>query len=222
LVRQRHYYGQGDVEAATEFTREHIEALGDSATNDQIQKSGLFHVLNSEHEEALAQFEQAWEQKTSSSTGLHAALLCDELGSDDERDEWLKRIAEKSRRKVPLRQRTIKSSESYGQCAKLLAKYVSEGEFDAKQYEKLLTVTRFNVPTTLDYFVGRFLENRDNKASEKYLQRCATSPYPRLTRMLAASHLRKQGVKIGPLRATEVENKKAPAATKKSKETKAD
>jgi len=208
-----HYHGQGDVEAATKFTRAYIESLGDSATEAQMRRIGLFHLLNDEFEAALNLYEQAWEKKTYSSTGLHAALICDTIGAERDRDVWLQLIAKKTRRKGALSGRKIKLSEAYGRFATLLEQYVRGGEFDADQYEKLMAVAPARVPTRLDYIVGRFLENRKDRASQKYLQRCATSPIRRFNRTLAASHLRKLGIEVGPTREKEQEKAEAEKKT---------
>lgn len=84
-----------------------------------------------------------------------------------------------------------------------------QGTLDLADVERIIDSAPTGRASNAFYFLGRFLELRGAKQdAQKYLRRCATSPVTKKSKytcMLACSLLRKQGLKIGKTRDTELE-----------------
>jgi tetratricopeptide (TPR) repeat protein len=198
-----HRTGHGDIEAANDFTRQHIESWGPQLFPWQERDTGLYYVLVGDTAKAIGPLQRAFDKGHEYFSAFHAAVAADRLGKTAERDAFLKQIVET--------EPPAKSSEGKPavQCYRQLAGYLREmlppksvKKLNIAEVDKILSGARSTglSTSTLPYFVGVFLKNRgDVEGAKAYLIRSAQSKdWQRINHVLACQILREMKVKVPP------------------------
>jgi len=201
--------GQGDVTAAQEFALKHLESLEPPLARLQLDQIAVYYILTGEPEKAFEVFRASYQQSKHPYDAVHAALLADELKKPEARDALYQSIAEVA--KAALKSKSASpSSTAIARLAAQFHKCLAEGKegtLDLEALMKIIKTAPRGEPTNSYYFVGRFLDLRqEKKSAEKYLLLSATSPETiKYNCVLANSLLRNRGVQPGERRDTELE-----------------
>lgn len=191
--------GHGNVEQATEFTREHFLSLGETLTTRQYRDLATFSVLAEEPQEALTALKEAFEQEKDSFDGVLAALLAHQIEDAKARRELIEAVAARS---------GLFGDAERLQIARLgrLFRDAWQGRrtLDLRDVEDLIKAAPRGDVTKLYFLVGWFLHQQDKaEDGDRYLKLCATSPLSDDTVLLARAELRRRKIEIGETRKTE-------------------
>ena len=197
-----HRTGKGDIQAANDFARHHIEGWGHELFPWQERDAGIFFLMAGPSDKSLEPLRRAFEKGHEYYAAFHAALAADTLGKTADRDAILKQIVETEPPAKPIEGKGV---ESYRQLAGELREVLapkSAKKLNLPEIDKILAAAPANglSTSTLPYFVGVFLKNRGDLAGAKtYLIRCAQSKdWERANHALACQLLREMKVEVPP------------------------
>jgi tetratricopeptide (TPR) repeat protein len=167
--------GHGDAQAAAELARKHFESFKDTPSVGQLEQIGVYYLLTKEPDKALVVFQKAFDVApqfyVGIHSGMHAALIADQLGQTALRDRLLSVIAKLEAGKHPF-------YEVYAKVAAILQKSLAAGKLndaDLKQIDEAI-VKKAEWPAIVQYFVAAFLQNRGQaEKAHDYLRRAAQS-----------------------------------------------
>jgi len=167
--------GQGDIEAAREFFLQHLEKTKEHQTENDLESTGIFYLIENQPGKALEIFQRAFTNIKEPYVGLHIVILADQLNDIATRDATLKKIIERGK----LYKDTRKPLPQAFQIAELFEKCLSSGtqcKLDYKAVDKIIEEAPSDENTNLLYFVGRFLERHATADQAlKYLKRATGS-----------------------------------------------
>jgi tetratricopeptide (TPR) repeat protein len=195
-----HRTGHGDVRAADEFTRQHIEAWGTKLFPYQYRQIGMFYLLTGDPEKALVVLKRAFKETRAYYAAFHAALTADALGKTAERDQL---IGEIIKLKLPKTDSGYWGAPVYQALAAQLREMLppkNAKQLNEVELEKLVAVGKEYPESLLCYGVGAFLKNRgDLDTAKKYLIRCAhAKDWQNVDHALACQLLREMKVHVPP------------------------
>jgi tetratricopeptide (TPR) repeat protein len=205
-----HRTGHGDTEGADACARAHFESLGTSFYWQTRQQIGVYYVLRKEPDKALVVFNKTFEESHDSYDAMHAALLADELGKTDERDQLLEKIIAAGEKTQNAR------AELYKDFVEQLGAALRPAPLNRINFEELDQVIskapKEEAPANFEYFAGVFLLNHGNKdKSRDYLIRAAQSTLTnKYNHVLARKALRDLKIPLpSPAAASESSDKKS-------------
>lgn len=189
----------GDIESARRLAEQQLLANPNTNNLSLSMQSGVFQATQGLKSEAFDSFLAAFQKYKDAYCGLHAALLADELGLTDQRDDLLKQVSEQWNNNFGIAELTNFFQQ-------MLLKPDSV-EWNPRWFQSLLAQTSEGRPTNFYYFAGKFLEQRgQDKWATIYLQSAATSPITnKFNCALAAQHLRSQKKKVDERRISELD-----------------
>lgn len=189
----------GDLDSAFQLVEQQVLANPDPRDLSQTMKIGVIHLTQGSKLDAFNAFLVGLQKHKDLYCGMHAALLADELGLKEKRDELLKNIAELSNKDY-----TTSELANYFQGMLLKQNPV---EWNPKLFQSLLVRSPDGGATNNCYFAGIFLEKRGHETlATAYLQQAATSNFTnKFNCMLAAQYLRSQDKEIEARRTSELE-----------------
>lgn len=194
--------GHGDVSAARHLAQNWVDRFRDSTKGSELEKLGLYYVLDGQPAQALEAYTIAARVASENlSWSLHMALLADELGQTQLRDEQLWKIrAEGSHKDDEL----YEIVSAFQNCLDSASNHVDPQVLDWAIRDR----ARLGKATDEFYFIGKFLALRGEKdQSREFLQRAATSgAFGRDTSRMAAHALLKAGTPPGERRNSEFDD----------------
>lgn len=161
---------KGDVAAARKVAEEWMQAHPTANDDSEAVTRGLFQLTQGLKPEALKTYSEGFQKFNYPYLGMQAALLADELGQNDQRDELLAKVASR-------RSRDRELAELANRFQWMLKS--PKNKWSPHWFQSLLTRAEQEegVPTNLYYFAGKFLELHDEKTGgERYLHSAAESP----------------------------------------------
>jgi tetratricopeptide (TPR) repeat protein len=191
--------GHGDVQAADDCARRYFESISGTASPSALTRIGAYYLLKQDREKALVVFGKAFDDGHETYTAMHAALIADALGKTEERDRYLKRIAEDAKKGKP-----TSIAGVYGQLAAWMQQTLSPATAKKIDFDQVDRVVRPSEESrrpgeaNLAYFVAAFLKNRgEADKSRDYFLRCArTQNYQLFNYVLACQALHELKIPI--------------------------
>src|SRR5262249_1335189 len=157
------------LEAAREFTLQHIASTGDRLRDDDWVGYAFVHLLNGDHAKALACFQSVKGDETFPAALYYAALTADALGTPKLRDESLERPA------TDPRCRTMATAKLCPMFREVIAQG-DKGRIDLAALDKLVAQVPDERRGNVLFNVGWFLAlHGPTAAAEDYLKRCVDS-----------------------------------------------
>lgn len=195
-VRTNH----GDVNAARQVAEAHLLANPETTNLTQLMERGVLQLSRGQKTDAFDSFLKAFQKHKNAYCGMHAALIADELGHAEQRNDLLKQIA-------GLWEQDYGSSELANVFQQMLQK-PDQADWNANWFQSLLIQLGEGNPTNLYYFAAKFLEQRNQqKWVVSYLQSAATSSdINKYNCMLAAQTLRSKDQEVKARRISELDD----------------
>ena len=186
----------GDIESARRLIEKHLLANPTKINESEAMQVGVYQLTQGLKSQAFDSFLTAFQNYKNTYCGLHAALLADELGHEDQRDELLIQVSKDWSKESGM-------SELANFFQRMLQKPESV-EWNPNWFQSQLAQLSDGSSTNFYYFAGKFLELRgQNKWATIYLQLAATSPITnKYNCTLAAQHLRSQKKQVNASRTT--------------------
>ncbi|HEV8003272.1 MAG TPA: tetratricopeptide repeat protein [Planctomycetaceae bacterium] len=194
-----HRTGHGDVHAADELVRKQLESWGTTLFAGQYRQIAFYYLATREPDKAWLLLQKTYQTSHEYYAGIHAALVADSLGKNEDRDALLKQVVET---KLPPNFVESRGGVFYGQVAiefrQVLNAKVPQ-PLDLSKIDKVLAESKLP-SSVLRYLVGVFLKNRgDLENAKKYLTRCAQADdWDQVEHVLACQLLREMKVEIAP------------------------
>ena len=191
--------GHGDLDAARKLSLTTVERLRNSPFDNDRLSLAVFYVLEGQPEQALVQFREASRiDDDDPFPEIHAALIADELGRDEERNQHLQTA-------------WLRAAKQGDHLAELISALQASLASDSpspnlNRFEWLIRRGAFKGSATNEwYFVGRFLALRGLESeAREYLRRAATSSESyKLNCRMAGFFLRNSGIDPGRRRVSE-------------------
>lgn len=192
--------GYGDLDTARQLAERMILENLNPNHYTRAMEAGIIHLIQGSKPEAFKLFLTTFQKHHDAFSGLHAAVLADELGFTQQRDELLNETAE-------LWSKDYATAEIANYFQRMLLNQ-DPVDWNSKWFESLIMQLPDGSPTNFDYFVGKFLEKRGrDKLAVEYLQLAATSPNTnKYNCILASQDLRSHNRVINSRRIRELED----------------
>ncbi|PHS02223.1 MAG: hypothetical protein COA78_21655, partial [Blastopirellula sp.] len=189
--------GYGDIDSARRLVEQQLLANPNSLYQSHRRTKGVYQYVQGLKSQALDTLISAFQKSQYPYTGMHAALIADELGLSSQRDDLLKQVAS-------LKKKDRELAELSNMFQRILQSK-DPAEWNPTEFQSQLATSSEGDATNMYYFTGRFLEHRDQKIwADIYLQLAASSPKTKLFNCtLAVHHLRSQNREIRQRRDTE-------------------
>lgn len=189
---------QGDLTAAEKQAKKVLEQFATGRDLQLRNQAALYHYAEEKDEQALEVLQNTFTQSRDESTGLHAALLADELGKVELRNTLLEQAQ---------RVANMKGSPLGTLIHEFRNALLPEGAIplDLKSEEVLFHLHQNGMGTFETFCLGKFLVLRGQEETGlRYLQQAATSPVSSQNGNLwAGMMLVRRQVPREPLRASE-------------------
>jgi uncharacterized protein HemY len=209
--------GRGDLPAARKLVEDRVGRLQGGDDSGLLFTVMALHVTAGKPDQALAALRDFAATNTpSKSTLMYIALLADELGFENERDECLEKIVNPPKpkpadpkappRPAPRRapdaaaQARLKTlTDAQTELAKLFRDVLAApaGKLDAAKVEAILKTVDGEYKSEAGYLVGRFLELRGHPADAERYYKPATEPLAANRLGTALSAYRYRNLKTG-------------------------
>ncbi|MFW6114485.1 MAG: tetratricopeptide repeat protein, partial [bacterium] len=211
--------GKGEVGAMRQRAKAYLD---DPATrrDDKERPTDVaaFYLLEGDLEEALSLYEKRFDTDNSPYYGVHAALVADQLGQTERRDTLLEQVVKKGPEHT-----NDETDHPAWNDIKLAERFLDdlkqggEAAFDIEAARKLHADDDRHVQPNVDYFLGKYLEQRGKEDQAiKCWRRCMASNVMRCAnRTLGCWELIRRGHEpIPPARVTNTEEPKEEQAEK--------
>jgi len=183
--------GHGDVVQAKEAAFAYYRSLGSRASADDLLKLGVIYMLDGQNEQAVQAYRQSLTRGFTPYGAAQLALLYDQLGDSEKRDQALKHAVEQG---VKLRNSKNNFHRVAIGVAGLLQEMFSSGKFeiDQRKLEIILEPATPGEVANVHYFLGIVLERHgDAELGREFLELCANSgQYEQWAYTLARAQLR--------------------------------
>jgi len=162
--------GHGDLRSAQKWTEDYLAASEKRPDMANQDMAACFYWMNGAPKKALDLLGKSFAANASPATGVHLALIADELGEKARRDAVLEELCTKLRDKAP---KTI----SLCQMMRDELADASHHPFDLGAVDHAIESFPEDGRGNAEFLVGRYLLNRGKAdLARKYLKRCADSP----------------------------------------------
>lgn len=190
----------GDVDAARQVAETHLLANPETTNLAQLMERGILQLSRGQKTDAFDSFLKAFQKHKNAYCGMHAALIADELGHAEQRDDLLNQIAD-------LWEQDYGSAELANVFQQML-QMPDQADWNPNWFQSLLIQLGEGNPTNRYYFAAKFLEQRgQQKWVDSYLQSAATSSdINKYNCMLAAQELRSKDQKVKARRISELDD----------------
>jgi Tfp pilus assembly protein PilF len=199
--------GHKNAKLAEEPARAVIDGMTKKSPLMYLPNRIAFHRLANEKAAALDLSIMGFEKTKDPIMAIEAALLANELGKADVRDQYLKALQDRAKNpRLAMADSMAKRTEA-GLLATQFAAYIAAGkgaQFSDELYQKNIKLAPEKGRPMLNLWAGHFLLVQGNRdQAVKYLRLTATSPHESLQRTLAGAML--ADLKIEPGRTRDKE-----------------